>query len=285
MNKKNRQKQKHGGKDKTSNAHLPIPIINSTTSNENGPKGTEQGEDSTHLQETTRWRRFKKWLFKITIAELGMFLLTLVITGSSIYYTKYAKRQWKVMRDQLEISERPWVDANISLDGPLFFNVNGANLQFVFQLMNTGHSPALAMQIAVRPQTGFFSPDPSEYRDDVCKQATRQVIEVPTFGMSLFPNQPFTQRERILFGSADIAKAINKSLGEREDEFQAPAIVFCIGYRSTFNDSIVYHTSYIVDLYRFDSANRLVLKFKIGEDVPLDHLRMQLHPVKSIMAD
>lgn len=134
---------------------------------------------------------------------------------------------------QFETSERPWVDADIRLDGPLSFNVNGANLPLVFQLQNTGHSAALAVQIAVRPQAGFLqSADPSEYRDKVCQEATREVIQVPHFGMSLFPNHSFTQHERILFGNVDITKAISKSRGASPDEFEAPAIVFCIGYRT-----------------------------------------------------
>jgi len=53
------------------------------------------------LEHISRWARFKEWASKITVAEAGMLLLTLAIAGSSIAYTKYAKRQWKVMGNQL----------------------------------------------------------------------------------------------------------------------------------------------------------------------------------------
>ena len=101
MNEENGKPQERRAEDKPGDAHLPIPIIHPTESGENGPKGAEQGYGPKPLYRVSRRRRFMRWLCEVTVAELGMFLLTLVIAGSSIYYTKYAKRQWRVMRDQL----------------------------------------------------------------------------------------------------------------------------------------------------------------------------------------
>ena len=75
---------------------------------------------------------------------------------ATAFYTFYARKQLKAINDQLpelrasaetaktqlELEERPWVDARITLDGPLTFDVNGANIPLRFDLRNTGRSPA-----------------------------------------------------------------------------------------------------------------------------------------------
>jgi hypothetical protein len=84
--------------------------------------------------------------------------VTLVVVGA---YTYYAKGQWHEMiraanaaksaaetaRLQLELSERPWVHAQISLSGPFTFTINGANIPLEIIRLNTGNSPALTSAI------------------------------------------------------------------------------------------------------------------------------------------
>jgi len=106
MNKKHRQRDKQRAEEKSDDSHLPIPVVRAAESNERGHKSTEQGENAATLHQVSRWSRVRKWASTATVAEVGMFLLTLVIAASSIYYTKYAKRQWKVMRESNEISRK-----------------------------------------------------------------------------------------------------------------------------------------------------------------------------------
>ncbi len=49
----------------------------------------------------------------------------------------------KTAARQLELAERPWIAANIERNGPLTFNVNGANIPIKITMRNTGNSPAL----------------------------------------------------------------------------------------------------------------------------------------------
>ena len=78
----------------------------------NGTKSANQRTDSASLKNIsllmipeleicTRRSAFKKWFCRITVAEMGMFLLTATIATAGIYYTIYAKRQWRVMSGQL----------------------------------------------------------------------------------------------------------------------------------------------------------------------------------------
>lgn len=186
---------------------------------------------------------------------------------------------------QLELTERPWIDAQIRLDGPLTFNVNGANVPIIFELMNSGHTPALTIANEVRMVAGFgFAPDPSAYRDAECIEATESVLQRPHFGFSLFPTRPHVDREVILLGNSQIADAERNS-PLHKGKIMMPAIVACIGYRSTFNNTTVYHTSYIIDLLKLDPVHGTTPVFAIGEDIPQNQLRIQLHPITSIVAD
>src|SRR5580693_8872226 len=64
-------------------------------------EGAKHGKETEALSQIPRLARLKQWASKITIAEFGMLVLTVVIAISTTCYTKYAKRQWRVMRDQL----------------------------------------------------------------------------------------------------------------------------------------------------------------------------------------
>jgi len=45
-------------------------------------------------------------------------------------------------RSSRAAAERPWIQVDIAIGGPLYYNVNGANFNFLFRLKNTGRSPA-----------------------------------------------------------------------------------------------------------------------------------------------
>ncbi len=89
---------------------------------------------------------------------------------------------------ELELSERPWVDAQIVIDGPVEFNVNGVNVHLKFQLVNTGRSPALATHISPR-MISMFSEGPAaaDVLQETCRDQTRVVTQMPHFGVTLFP--------------------------------------------------------------------------------------------------
>ena len=97
-----------------------------------------------------------------------------------------AKSAAETAARQLELSERPWVQAQISIAGPFNFNVNGANLHLRFQLLNTGHSPALATVIEGSPVDSLATgvADAAQSRDSVCQGATQTVQRYPGSGVA-----------------------------------------------------------------------------------------------------
>jgi hypothetical protein len=101
MNEEDGEIHEKRSEEKGGDTHPPIPVVDTSESEEEGPKGTEQGKEAATLNHISRLDRVKKWLSQITVAEAGMLLLTVAIAWSSIVYTKYAKRQWNVMGGQL----------------------------------------------------------------------------------------------------------------------------------------------------------------------------------------
>lgn len=233
-------------------------------------------------------------------------LATVVIAILTGIYVHYSRAQWKVMRDQLpelhtsaeaaesaantaaaqlEFAERPWIDANISLSGPLSWNVNGGNITLKIIFRNTGHSPSLSTTISPLTLIGHKGNDAASYREQVCRDATRIATTIPQLGIALFPNVPFEQQETVTFTNQDIADFTKDPFGSHfPGLIVSPTVVLCIAYRPHFR-SAVYHTSYIVDLYKLESAGRLTPMFKIGEDVDNAQLTLRLHILDAISAD
>jgi len=163
----------------------------------------------------------------------------------------------KTAASQLELAERPWVDANIALDGPFTFNTNGASIPLKITLRNTGHSPALSVNISPLPLIGHKAVDAANYREQVSRDAARIATTMPQFGIALFPNVNFEQREEIGIGKEEIEnKKASKDFPDSKfgDVILSPAVVICIAYRPSFNSTSVYHTAYIADLYKIDSV-------------------------------
>jgi hypothetical protein len=198
-----------------------------------------------------------------------------------------AKIAANIAAAQLELAERPWVDASIVIDGPLTFTVNGLNIPLKLTLRNTGHSPAQSVNISYLPLVGHKSINATNYRGQVCESATKMSVNMG-FGVSLFPDVLFEEHEGIGVGKEDIAAA---SLSKEFPDSKFPAVIMtptmivCIAYRPTFDQSRVYHTAYIFDLYKLDAQNRMGVMFKIGDDVDQDHWVIRRAIAQAITAD
>lgn len=190
---------------------------------------------------------------------------------------------------QLELAERPWVDASVMLDGPFDFNVNGANIHLKVMLRNTGNSPAESTNISYLGLIGKQGVDAAAYRDQVCKDAAKLTTSMP-LGITLFPKVDFEQQESIGIG----AEAIERGKDSTEfptahlpnDIFDYPTVVICVAYRPTFNRTSIYHTAYIFDLMHSKPFNgHGGVTFKVGEDVPVDYLLWRIHWGNPVFAD
>lgn len=188
---------------------------------------------------------------------------------------------------ELELSERPWIDAEISLNGPFTFDPNGANIPLKIVLQNSGRSPAQKTAVDVEPLLGFMGNPVDFYR----KQACRQAEALGSFGESLFPgrNSEYDINAAI---SYDMIKKSNFNAKERYPDARIkpgdvviPDIVVCISYRAPFNAEFKYYTGYLMELLKLDDKGRQVSVFGLGQQVDRTHLRLRLAPQHGITAE
>ena len=180
---------------------------------------------------------------------------------------------------QLELAERPWLNASFDISGPFDWDVNGANIRLVWHIVNSGHSPALKTVVEAYPVDSNFvdgDENPIASRDLACQSATGMIQKFPYYGIAIFPNSPpVTQGAKVTISNQDIAKHHGKG-SQTPGIISGPSVVVCIGYKSSFSPK-VYHTSYIFSLIYADATTNLPRDdFKVGDNIPA--VRLKLRP-------
>ena len=182
---------------------------------------------------------------------------------------------------QLELSERPWVEADIAIDGPLTFDINGARIPLKITLRNTGHSPALSTTVSPVALIGSKSLSAVTYRNQVCQDAARTAVAYPQWGVALFPNASFQRSYTVILTQKDIdaGKASTENPKANFGEvMMSPSVIICVAYRPSFNNTSMYDTAYIVDLVKFHTINNAPpVIFDIGQAVEQQNLGLRSH--------
>ncbi len=182
MNEENGQIPEKLPEEKSGETHPPVPAVDTAESNKDAAESADLRAELATLEHLSRWARFKKWLFPITAPEAGMFLLTLVIAGSTTCYTIYAKRQWKVINDQLSVmqqGERPWVSITqtclmtdlLSEDCVPLPASPITPLWGRARFMNLGRTPAFHVTYITHFTPSNIAPD--KFSDVECDESTR----------------------------------------------------------------------------------------------------------------
>jgi hypothetical protein len=278
------------------------PQINSSASINPGPQPKARKSNSCR-----KLRKAPIWIE--AACAIGLVIIT-------AFYTHYAKKQAEIAQctlgeiikqfpeiqksasaaksaaetsaNQLELTERPWVDASITIDGPFSFGMSGdsvvgAGIPLKILLRNTGNSPALGV-FSMPILTFAKGDDILIRRDEICEGATKLAIN-QHWGITLFPKAAFEERKGAGGGNNEVGKGkvwrFGSGFGTKE--MQPPSVIVCIAYRPTFNKTSVYHTAYIFDLLRLDSTNTPIY-FKIGENVDQEHLLLRGHEMDAISA-
>jgi hypothetical protein len=125
----------------------------------------------------------------MTNSEIWMICLTAVIAVGGIIAACIFNNQLAVMQGQLTemktasriaeeslvATQRPWVSVKLAI-GPrgLFFDANGANLDLIFSLKNTGPTPAVTVRIVGSPRIDVGSNDRITELEKVCAEARQK---------------------------------------------------------------------------------------------------------------
>jgi hypothetical protein len=186
----------------------------------------------------------------------------------------YAQEQLSSMRNQLEATNRPWIqimDAIVS--EPLKFDNNQARIGVVLAIRNIGHSPA----VHIIPQVKLVMPKLDQMPGEAIKQQHLTCTPDPVEAMplTLFPNQssadawPFALQVSF---APDLDGGIF-SPPDSKEKFVQPMIVGCIDYRIAGSDNH-HQTGFIYQLVHARAAG---LPIKVGVDMASAELKWEAY--------
>lgn len=187
-----------------------------------------------------------------------------------------AKLSAGIAASQLQLSERPWIYAQVGVRGPLTYTrTNGARLRLTLHLDNVGKSPALETTIVPIPFVAWVVRDPTRDLNRACKRADGVITHFPGLGTAVFPGSPIDTPIPVGFGKDLLARGSAGVKGIPTGTVAGMGVAICIAYRSQFNASAIYHTTYIMDLFRKEASGKSSSYFKIGDDISAARLSLR----------
>jgi hypothetical protein len=240
--------ERRGGEEKLSRPAIDLAALIDAINTEGSANRREnRREDGA--------KRFREW---ITIVLLG-------ITATAVFWQVHemikvygpvkdqadaAIRQSENAERALIAANRPWVTADISVNGPIVYNVNGVNFTLNFRLKNIGHSPALnvwAEPKVIAPAPGIYQTfDPrAELQKVIATLKARPPIPNP-LGFAIFPGDVIDQPITVSINPDELKQITQKV------DFIMPTIIGAIDYRHGF-DTKAHETGFIIDIRRADS--------------------------------
>jgi hypothetical protein len=198
----------------------------------------------------------------MTNAEILMTSLTAVIAvggiiGACIFYNQLAvmkgqlvemKTASKIAEESLVATQRPWVSVKLAI-GPrgLFFDPNGANLDLIFSLKNTGPTPAVNVRIvgSSRIDVGHLGPkDRISELEKMCADATRQPPNPKMSAQTIFPGETLDLNITYSFANKELLDLVT----EESHGFILPVVIGCIDYFFTFGEPKHHQSRFVYDL-------------------------------------
>jgi hypothetical protein len=258
----------------------------------NGPiaqSGTDNRVEKEVQAIKGRVKRAEVWMIGLTFS-IALFALCAVVVGILQWnamrgqlaemksggadthdLAEAAKKQAGVAATQLEMSERPWISAEITLASPLTFDAINESMKITlaFAIKNTGYSPALNVSYYAEmfPLGGGI--DPVAERTKLCDRMGNGEL-APLFGDTIFPGDHPLERD-LTIGMSH--KAVTSAA---KGSFISPVVIACVDYQYSFS-SQHRQTRYGFDLIRVDTTKPgAAFAIETFKDVPAQSLH--LHP-------
>ena len=263
-------------KSKTHASEHIAPIKNLTPSVNSQRKADYEAEK--RAEEASEYGVFFGRRLKITDALLTLFTLLLVIVGIGqgifLYRTdrgthkaaNAAKDSADVASKTLIATQRPWINSEIRIASDFIFGESEARVTFAYILKNIGNAVATNIQVTPKLipfQFGKISGEPPNIKIEVpqtrptaelkalCEDGTR-LLDNPHAadfmgGHVIFPNDSIPDAVNIHIPNADI----NMARAQSAYKSLIPVLLFCVTYRSPFNDK-AHYTGHAFQLFRKD---------------------------------
>lgn len=169
--------------------------------------------------------------------------------------------QNKVLSEQIRatrigqlMQDRPWLElVSIQGSGPIYLEVNGLNFNLVFNVKNTGHAPALNVNLMPVIFNGALKARNGKNRNSEQSEACSlgRKISAANNSDTLFPDQPLIQPITVTINSDDIKKSIIPN-------FVFPEITGCVTYVYP-SDKTIHQTGFHFDAVYKDPVSHSLL--------------------------
>jgi hypothetical protein len=187
-------------------------------------------KDSTEVEKTL-WEKartdpialFTFWLVIFTAVLSGVGVIQLKLLGRSetiaANSARAARDSANAAKQSAEISEktlvaanRPWIQLDVQVGGPITYDVNGANFTFRFILKNVGRSPATNVWVNLRVILNYPSDDPKakglDARQMLLKEISERKKQPPSpFGFAMFPDETIVQEVKTSVSKDELDRA------------------------------------------------------------------------------
>jgi len=240
------------------------------------------------------WQKKRDWF------DYVKFGAEIIGLGVLIAYTTFAALQWcemkkatkatqtaaqaaadsvKTTQKQLELSARPWITFRLGVTGPFEFDGKGtAHLKLRITVKNIGHSIAQGINVQAEmfpysfKQSEFFQP--IDRQKKLCDPMRRDVPDEHTPGVTLFPDEEFTQNLGPTISKKEIDGTI-LPFPNTSDRYIAPMLIGCIDYRFSF--ATEHHQSgFIYNVYRHNPADPFHgYSIQVNKTLPISRIRLE----------
>jgi hypothetical protein len=183
-------------------------------------------------------------------AALVFTTILLYLSGEhSVIATRKVAEAAKQSADVAIIAQRPWISVKAEI-GPrgLFFDVNGANLDLIFFLKNTGNTPAITVWVEGGPRIDVKTNDRMIVLDQICTDAKRRAPNPKMVGYTIFPGETLPMHSIYTFANKQSIDEITAA----QHGFVLPIVIGCVDYFLTFGEP-THHQSRFV--YSVDYLN------------------------------
>lgn len=262
----------------------PLPsTLQPTAQAEHNPSANQQ-ETARHMRVRAIAKRRRSERRKRTLKfwiELVAALATVAIAALTYAYVHYSSKQWQTMRQELEISERPWISvAPVQFSG-LTFDNNGGRFTIRLLIKNTGHSPATHVQLQAKlipikfGQEVFSEPVKEQRR--LCNSASTRKGREEFAAFTLFPDEQ-TTRDAGMSMTPDEIKSAETKPPKWDKPFIVVLVAGCVDYQFEFERGH-HQTGFLYQLWRIDPKDPFNgAATYSGESLPSSSLRLEPYP-------
>lgn len=172
----------------------------------------------------------------------------------SVEVTRKVAQASKEAADAAIIAQRPWVSLKAKI-GPrdFFYDANGANLDLIFLLNNTGNTPAISVRIEGRPRIDVKTNDILAELENVCAKAKTEKTDPKMVGYTIFPKDVLTLPMTYAFSGKEELDKISLA----QHGLINPIVIGCVDYFLTFGEPVHHQSRFVYTALHTSGAIRI----------------------------